>query len=496
MNTLVVAVVCIAAAAAAIVCVGTGLVLWSQSRFARVSLSRTRRYPSWLIQDTNPEDLLARDSPPLLSSDKETLRFEYDQTQQMLRHFDTTAWQITSVIFAANAGAFGLVATQTSLSAWVALTVALASCTSIVVWAIEYVQRNALMNWRAVRLWQIESDLQMLQHRVHQIGRQRLFGKWALSYFRVVILWGAISTLWLVLISYRFLAPAAAQTAPEVAAAAPVNEQGAIALYTMYIALAALIVAVITFVAVCVQIWLARRTLDLTNDELELTDQALKAAKDELELAKEQLRETKNAADQTRLALQYTKEQIDIARRDAVNRIKQSAPYVIADVRLDQDGQTDVVWITNKGGVALYVGLSGISPDSKTSYRADNSFELIGPNEERPTKMRWLRTGLAQFAQFVRLRYRDTFGNRYISEYRSLGETLHYPVFREPWLGQEYGLPRPVKCSDRVSWPVEHYERIITGPGEAAEGDEVVDEFDEGPEQQDESNLESAEEYP
>ena len=50
-------------------------------------------------------------------------------------------------------------------------------------------------------------------------------------------------------------------------------------------------------------------------------------------------------------------------------------------------------------------------------------------------------------------------GNTYITEYRSINEDLCFPVMRVPWLGSDYGFERPEKCSDEVTWAVEHYER-------------------------------------
>jgi hypothetical protein len=40
-----------------------------------------------------------------------------------------------------------------------------------------------------------------------------------------------------------------------------------------------------------------------------------------------------------------------------------------------------------------------------------------------------------------------------------MNKGLAFPVLREPWLGEQFGFPRPQRCSDRVSWEVEHYER-------------------------------------
>jgi hypothetical protein len=56
------------------------------------------------------------------------------------------------------------------------------------------------------------------------------------------------------------------------------------------------------------------------------------------------------------------------------------------------------------------------------------------------------------YCQKIRIRASDVLGNKYITEYLSLGASLAYPVFREPWLGKDI-VPRPVrmKCPGKSS---------------------------------------------
>ncbi|HEY8298016.1 MAG TPA: hypothetical protein VIG32_08355 [Candidatus Baltobacteraceae bacterium] len=72
------------------------------------------------------------------------------------------------------------------------------------------------------------------------------------------------------------------------------------------------------------------------------------------------------------------------------------------------------------------------------------------------------------YCQKIRIRASDVLGNKYITEYLSLGASLAYPVFREPWLGKDI-VPRPARCSNEVSWEVEHFERRIGAPDEPVE---------------------------
>lgn len=88
---------------------------------------------------------------------------------------------------------------------------------------------------------------------------------------------------------------------------------------------------------------------------------------------------------------------------------------------------------------------------------AEHVIQVLAVNEERYVFGLSFPTG--SYARNVRVRYLDVLGNKYITEYRAVNEGLQFPIFREPWLGEEYGFLRPEKSSAEVSWPVEHYER-------------------------------------
>jgi hypothetical protein len=242
------------------------------------------------------------------------------------------------------------------------------------------------------------------------------------------------------------------------------------------------VVSVVTLLAVFYQIWLARRTLDATNDELKLSNT--------------QLAEAQRASEQTRQALALTQQQIELSRQDAVAAVRRAAPRVVAEIRdepFEKVPCRSLIVINKGGGTASYVTMAGLTPkDGGLEFHpaAGNVVQALAAGEERYTKIR-LSYPTGSYAQNIRIRYLDAFGNKYITEYRSMNETLEFPIFREPWLGEQFGFPRPTKCSDRVTWEVEHYERY---PGFF---DEPVDEAPpadvEGAEQPTEVELLSSE---
>jgi hypothetical protein len=231
------------------------------------------------------------------------------------------------------------------------------------------------------------------------------------------------------------------------------------------LSVAVVVVSVVTLLAVFYQIWLARRTLVATNDELKLSNA--------------QLAEAQKASEQTRQALALTQQQIELSRQDAVAAVRRAAPRVVAEIRdetIDGVPRRSLV-VTNKGGgTASYVTVSGLTPKFGGGLEmhptAGNVVQALAAGEVRYSKID-LAYPAGSYAQKVRIRYFDASGYKYITEYRSINEDLAFPMFREPWLGEQFGFPRPERCSDRVTWAVEHYERY---PGFL---DEPVDEMRE-----------------
>lgn len=249
------------------------------------------------------------------------------------------------------------------------------------------------------------------------------------------------------------------------------------AIPTDALAVAAVVVSVVTLLAVFYQIWLARRTLDATNNELKLSNA--------------QLGEAQKASEQTRQALALTQQQIELSRQDAVSAIRRAAPRVVAEIRdetFEDVPRRSLVVMNKGGGTASYVTVSGLTPkDGGLEFNpaAGNVVQALAAGEERYTKI-GLPYPTGSYAQKIRIRYLDAFGNKYITEYRSINEELAFPTYREPWLGEQFGFPRPEKWSDRVTWEVEHYERypgfldepVDDTPTAEVEGAEQPTEFD------------------
>lgn len=166
-------------------------------------------------------------------------------------------------------------------------------------------------------------------------------------------------------------------------------------------------------------------------------------------------RETHALAVQTSRATTFERlREQRLARPVIIARIKNIAtshPQLIPELH---------VVVTNKGAIAYRVAVSGIDGSGQFSSGADNFHQVIdAADHDVVTK---LTTGASNnlYAHKIRIRYYDGFGNKYMTEYRPLGATLAFPIFRLPWLGQEIQEPRPRRWSEQVTWPVEHYERL------------------------------------
>lgn len=145
--------------------------------------------------------------------------------------------------------------------------------------------------------------------------------------------------------------------------------------------------------------------------------------------------------------------------------VRRTAPRVVAEVRAEYEDNVPfrMLYVSNGGsGTAYDVTISGMTPD----YRGDSYttvsatgcvIKVLAVNESR--YVFGLTFPNQTYARNVRVRYLDGFGNKYITEYRTIEEGQLRPLFREPWLGKNHGFPPPEKSSAEVSWPVEPYER-------------------------------------
>jgi hypothetical protein len=154
-----------------------------------------------------------------------------------------------------------------------------------------------------------------------------------------------------------------------------------------------------------------------------------------------------------------------LTKARAIAAVRRAAPRVVAEVRAEYEDNIPfrMLYVANEGdGIAYNLTVSALIPDdTNASYTivpaAEHGIEALGVNEAR--YVFGLSFPARSYARNVRLRYLDAFGNKYITEYRSIDEAQLLPIFREPWLGREYGFASPQKSSAEVSWPVENYER-------------------------------------
>lgn len=215
-------------------------------------------------------------------------------------------------------------------------------------------------------------------------------------------------------------------------------------------AIAAIAAAVIGIATLLVAI----RSLRLARSQTRLAKDALTAAQKELLLAESQLKSTEAASRQTQDALELSRAQLEYMQRADVDRAKGLAPIVTAEMKLRAQSDHYVMHLSNSGAVASYLQITG--------YAADGQFQRqfvqkLDPGEDRIVTQ-FFCVGPASYCQKIRIRAKDVLGNKYITEYRSLGASLAYPTFRAPWIGRDI-VPRPERWSEEVSWPVEHFER-------------------------------------
>lgn len=228
-------------------------------------------------------------------------------------------------------------------------------------------------------------------------------------------------------------------------------------------AVAAAVAAIVAAIASIIAVVVAARTLH--------------AERRELSLAEKQLAETQRATRQTQEALEQGRRQIEFAQRADVDRMRAYAPRITA--RIESGGSymaPNHLHLENAGAMALRVLVT--AQQNGDGKFAKAFLQKLAGNEDVELQEFWIAQtpppqGPPQmWIQRLRIRAFDVLGNKYITEYRSLGTTLAYPTFREPWLGRQYGVdvsPRPERCSEEVSWAVEHYERL------PAQGDEPVE---------------------
>ena len=234
------------------------------------------------------------------------------------------------------------------------------------------------------------------------------------------------------------------------------------------VANAALVIAVITLLAVFLQILIANKTLDATMKELELTRRALEVTNSEFELANKQLTESQKASELTRQALESSQEQNRLTKRERVQRERTAAPIIVADDSYNSSGK---LYLEIKGALATSIRISCSDASDVFHSAAANAISAMTPGERRETSI-FLPADPGAMGHFLplsnlRIRYKDGSSNAYMMEYAKFYFDAHTePTFRKPWLGKHLEEPPPDKHSDKVSWPVEHFERLPGVPDE------------------------------
>jgi hypothetical protein len=145
------------------------------------------------------------------------------------------------------------------------------------------------------------------------------------------------------------------------------------------------------------------------------------------------------------------------SRQEDIAAVRRTAPRVVAEVRAEYEDSVPfrMLYVSNNGGGTAYnVTVSGMTPEVSA---AEHVIQTLAVDEAR--YVFGLSYPAQTYARNVRVRYLDVFGNKYITEYRSINEGELFPIFREPWLGKDDGFAPPEKSSAEVSWPIENYER-------------------------------------
>ncbi len=130
------------------------------------------------------------------------LKFEYEQTQEMLTHYDRLNLQIASIIVGSNiVGMSFVLGAPSALTSPALPGVAIAGMISLSIWVL-WIQRHvAIYNVKNDRLYMIERQLDMLQHRMVGFADNN---HWLGSFSGRIVnlfLWAGLSVGWLFVFS-------------------------------------------------------------------------------------------------------------------------------------------------------------------------------------------------------------------------------------------------------------------------------------------------------
>lgn len=114
---------------------------------------------------TDPDSLIDAYKPVVYTEvDRDILLFEYNKTQEMLRHYDNLNWNIGSILVGSNIIALGMLSSQ--INTGILFGAALAGSFSLFAWILWFLRHASIYNVKNDRLYMIESMLGMSQHRM------------------------------------------------------------------------------------------------------------------------------------------------------------------------------------------------------------------------------------------------------------------------------------------------------------------------------------------
>jgi hypothetical protein len=101
---------------------------------------------------------------PEKEAEKDVLLAEYHRTQDMLRHYDNLNWHIASILVGSNIVALGLISSSSSPN--VLFAAAFGGSSSLLAFNLWFFRHVSIYNVKNDRLYIIEYQLKMAQHRM------------------------------------------------------------------------------------------------------------------------------------------------------------------------------------------------------------------------------------------------------------------------------------------------------------------------------------------
>lgn len=136
------------------------------------------------------------------TDNSDILLTEYEQTQLMLQHYDNLNWQIGSILIGSNIVALGFLAQTANPQASVLTGAAMAGTFSVFVWILWFFRHRAIYNVKNDRLFWIEEELGMYQHRMVGFAgetEQQWLGPVG-GHHAAILLWAGLTLAWVIVL--------------------------------------------------------------------------------------------------------------------------------------------------------------------------------------------------------------------------------------------------------------------------------------------------------